>query len=61
MLAKEKTFLFVFSEIYFSIQFVVLSVVLCDSLGFEYISLAYALNYLSYFIFSFWFMKHELH
>ncbi|EIO4105701.1 TPA: O-antigen translocase [Vibrio vulnificus] len=60
MLAKAKMKSFIFCEIFFSILFVVLSIVFIDYFGLRGISYAYFTNYLIYFFVSFLLVFDEL-
>ncbi|MGE4444884.1 MAG: O-antigen translocase [Candidatus Altimarinota bacterium] len=55
--AKAMTKIYVFSEVFFSISFVLLSIFLIDSYGLIGITYAYTINYVLYFIFIFYKLK----
>lgn len=55
--AKAMTKVYVFSEVFFSISFVFLSIFLIDSYGLIGITYAYTINYILYFIFIFYKLK----
>jgi len=50
MVAKAKIKIFIFTEIIFSISFVLLSYILINLIGLEGVTLAYAINYIIYLV-----------
>jgi len=60
MLSKAMVKVYIISEISFSILFYFLTVYLTNSLGFEGVSIAYALNYCIYWLFIYVYMRKNL-
>lgn len=60
MVAKAMTKMFIFTEIIFSLSFVLLSVMLLDKFNLQGVTYAYAINYAVYFITMFFLMKNHI-
>jgi O-antigen/teichoic acid export membrane protein len=59
MLAKARVKSFIFTEVFFTMLFVILSILFIDEYGLVGITYAYVINYLLYLITSFLLMKNE--